>query len=70
MRDIVSGAIVAAKHVLGMARIALAPGLVVQLVDLARAVIALVEGDGDEAVVDLGFVRWWAFQARMVRSPR
>lgn len=40
---------VAAEHVLGVARVFLAPGAVVDGVDLAGAVVALVEGDGDEA---------------------
>lgn len=45
---------VAAEHVLGVARVALAPGFVVEGVDEAGAVVALVEGGGDEAV---GFAR-------------
>lgn len=39
----------ASKHVLGVARVALLPRLVVQLVDEAASVVALVEGDGDES---------------------
>lgn len=43
------GAVDAAEHVLGVARVALAPGFVVEGVDEAGAVVTLVEGDGDEA---------------------
>ena len=37
-----------AKHVLRMSLVALPPSFVVQFIYQARAVVALVEGDGDE----------------------
>lgn len=42
------GAVDAAEHVLCVARVALPPRLVVQLVDESGAMVALVEGDGEE----------------------
>lgn len=45
------GAVVAAEHVLGVARVALAPGFVVEGVDQAGAVVALVKGRGYQAYV-------------------
>lgn len=47
--DVCCGAVVAGKHVLGVARVAAAPGFVVEFVDAAGAVVALVEGNGYEA---------------------
>lgn len=44
------GAVIAAEHVLRVSRVAVSPGAVVQVVDLAGAVVALVECDGDEAL--------------------
>lgn len=43
------GAMDAAEHVLRVARVALPPCLIVQLVYQSRAMIALIEGYGDEA---------------------
>lgn len=49
LRDIGGSAVVAGEHVLGVTGVSRAPGLVVQFVDDAGAMVALVEGDGDKA---------------------
>lgn len=53
MRGIGCGAVVAAEHVLCVPRVAVAPGAVVEVVDLSGAVVALVKGYGDEAIACL-----------------
>jgi hypothetical protein len=50
MRGIGCGAVVAGEHVLCMARIALSPCFVVELVDFSATVVSLVERYGDQAL--------------------
>lgn len=49
LRGVGSGAVVAAKHILGMSLVSFPPGLVVKFIDFAGAMIALVERSGYEA---------------------